>query len=162
MAYRKVVYRAQLHVHTMAIAMRVGEKVLTQLEFETRENATGGAYSKGTLANSVYKEGPIPVGTRVTGRVGARAQHARWVEYGTDIHDIFPKAAAHVYRFGWPRHRPMLRFVWRGRIVFMHQIPGGPGRIGLSHPGQAGKHFLGKALVSVAARNGFRVIVYDL
>jgi hypothetical protein len=162
MAYRTRIYRAQLQVHTIAIAMRTGEKVLTQLEFETRENATGGPYSRGTLANSVYKQGPIVVGKTVTGTVGARAAHARWVETGTDVHDIFPKGAPHRYRFGWPRSRPMLRFVWRGRLVYMHQVPGSAAKIGISHPGQAGKHFLAKALVGVAARNGFRVIVYDL
>lgn len=161
MAYRTVIYRAQLKVHTLAIAMRVGEKVLAQLEFETRNNATGGRYSHGTLANSVYRHGPISVGNTVTGRVGARAAHARIVEFGARVHDIFPKGAPHVYRFGRPR-RPMLRFVWHGRVVFFNQIPGGPGRIGLSHPGQPGKHFLAKALVGVAARNRFRVIIYDL
>jgi hypothetical protein len=161
MAYRTVVYRAQLRVDTIAIATRVTTKVLAQLEFETRQNATGGPYSHGHLAASVYKEGPTVLGTKVVGKVGARASYARIVETGARVHDIFPKGAPHAYRFGRAR-RPMLRFVWRGRLVYMHQIPGGPGRIGLSHPGQSGKHFLAKALVGVAARNGFRVIIYDL
>jgi hypothetical protein len=158
---RTRVYTAILRVETMAMATKLGEKVLTELQLGAKENATGGPYSRGALAASIYKHGPIAAGTTVTGTVGSRLDYANIVEVGAKIHDIFPKGAPHVYRFG--RHRrPMLRFVWRGKLVYMHQIPGSPTKIGLSHPGQRGKHYIAKALVGVAARNGFRVAIYDI
>lgn len=158
---RVTVYHIQLQAQSIAIARRVADRVLTEAQDLARANAAKGQYSKGRLAASVYKSGPMVQGKTIHGTIGSRLVYAASVEKGAKIHNIFPKGAPHVYRFGAKR-RPMLKFVWHGHTVFMNQIPGGPGTVGRSHPGQKGKHWLSKALVSVALANGLRVIIYDV
>jgi hypothetical protein len=144
------------------MAMKVAEEVLTDIQVEAAANAAGGIYSNGRLADSIRRlSGPTPVGTTVTGSVGSRLSYAASVEGGAGIHPIFPKGAPHVYRFGVAR-RPMLKFTWHGRTVYMNQIPGGPGTVGRSHPGQRGKHYMVNALLGVALRRGLRVRIFDL
>lgn len=155
------VFRVELRAQSLAIAKRAASRILTELEVEAKINAAGGKYSKGTLSRSVYKSGPMAEGSVIRGSVGSRSPHARVVEFGARVHNIFPKGAPHIYRFG-PKRRPMLKFIWHGHMVYMNQIPGGRGTVGRSHPGMRGKHWLGKALVSVALRNRLRVIVYDI
>lgn len=155
------VFQIQLRVQSVRIAKRAADVILTEMKDEATINAAGGEYSHGHLAKSVYKSGPMSVGGTVIGSVGSRLSYARVVEDGAKVHNIFPKGAPHVYRFGRPQ-RPTLKFTWRGRTVFMNQIPGGPGTIGRSHPGMRGKHWLRKAMLGVALRNNLRVVVYDL
>lgn len=155
-----VVYQAQLREQTGKITRREADKTLTEMQRVARLNATGGKYSTGRLAASIYKSGPLIVGYTAHGSVGSRLDYAKVVEGGARIHEIFPKGAPHIYRFGAPR-RPMLRFVWRGRIRYFHQIPGGPNTIGRSHPGMKGKHFLVRAMLRVAARGRLRVVVFE-
>lgn len=155
------VFQIQLRQQSMRIARRYANKILDEMQDAARANAFGGEYSSGRLAASVYKNGPFPQGTTITGSVGSRLSYASYVEKGARVHNIFPKGAPKVYRFGAKR-RPMLKFTWRGRTVYMNQIPGGPGTIGRSHPGMKGKHWLARAIVTVAARHRLRVIVYDL
>jgi hypothetical protein len=162
------VYQVQLRLQSVRMARRVADRVLTEAQNEARANALIGQYSKGRLARSIYKTGPMVVGTTVHGSIGSRLGYAAAVEGGSGFagpkgraYNIFPKAAPHVYRFGRKRP-PMLKFIWHGRVVYMNQIPGGPGTVGRSHPGQKGKHFIAKALVGVALRHHLRVIIFDL
>ncbi len=141
--------------------MRIADEILTEVQIDARANAAGGVYSRGRLAESIYRSGPRALGSTVVGSVGSRLPYAASVEGGASVHPIFPIGAPHTYRFGAKR-RPMLKFTWRGRTVYMNQIPGGPGTVGRSHPGQRGKHFLTNALVGVALRHGLRVVIYDL
>jgi|SRR5689334_11336229 len=156
------VFQIQTQVQSNRIAQRYASRILDEIQDVARINASGGEYSKGRLASSVNKSGPLIRGTSVTGSVGSRLSYARVVEVGASVHNIFPKAAPHVYRFGRPKRKPLLKFVWRGRTVYMHQIPGGPGTIGRSHPGMRGKHWLSKAIIEVGLRHRLRVIVYEI
>lgn len=155
------VFEIPLYNQSTRMARKFAERVLTEVEDEAKLNAAGGIYSKGRLAKSVYKSGPLVLGRTIHGSVGSRLSYASIVEKGARVHNIFPKGAPHIYRFGRKR-RPMLKFIWRGHMVYMNQIPGGPGTIGRSHPGQRGKHWLSRALISVAHRHNVRVIVYEL
>jgi hypothetical protein len=155
------IYQIQLRLQSVRMARRVANRVLTEAQVAAKINAAVGEYSKGNLARSIYKSGPLVEGSTVRGSIGSRLSYAASVERGAPVHNIFPKGAPHVYRFGRKR-RPMLKFTWRGRTVFMNQIPGGPGTVGRSHPGQRGKHYLARALVEVALRNRLRVIIYDV
>lgn len=154
------VFTIQLREQTGRISSRYARRVLDDLQDAARINALGGQYSTGRLASSIYKAGPTVVGDRVLGSVGSRLDYARWVESGAPVHNIFPKGAPHIYRFGVKR-RPLLKFVWRGRLVYMNQIPGGPGTVGRSHPGMRGKHWLARAMVEVGARRRMRVVIYN-
>lgn len=162
------VFQVQLRTQSLRIARRSADRALTEMHEQAKINADIGPYSKGRLATTVYKSGPMVVGTAVHGSVGSRLHYARAVESGTGLHgpkarayNIFPKSAPHIYRFGRKR-RPMLKFIWHGHVTYMNQIPGGPGTIGRSHPGQKGKHWLTRAMVEVAIRRNYRVIVFDV
>lgn len=155
------VFQLRLRQQSIRIARRYADEILDEMQDTARINALSGEYSKGRLAASVYKSGPFSEGTVVTGSVGSRLSYAGVVEKGARVHNIFPKGAPKVYRFGRKR-RPMLKFMWRGRITYFNQIPGAPGTVGRSHPGMRGKHWLSRAIVTVAARHRLRVVVYDL
>jgi len=154
------VYQVQLRNQTMRIAKRQADKVMDAVQDEARVNASLGPYSKGNLARSIYTSGPFVVGYTASGTVGSRLSYAVAVEKGARIHNIFPKGVGH-YRFGRVT-RPALKFQWHGRTVFFNQIPGAVSTIGRSHPGQSGKHYMARALVSVAARYNLRVIIRDV
>lgn len=155
-----LVFELQLQKQTGKISQRQANKVLKALEDAARVNASTGEYSKGRLARSIYRSNPVVYGYNATGSVGSRLSYARAVEKGARVHDIFPRGVS-VYRFGKVQ-RPALKFQWKGRTVYFNQIPGARSTIGRSHPGQQGKHFLGKALLSVAARYNLRIIVRDI
>jgi hypothetical protein len=155
------VFQVQLRSQTMRMTKRHADKVLKAMQDEARVNASLGPYSRnGNLARTIRRSGPFVVGYTASGSVGSRASYAASVEKGARVHDIFPKGVSH-YRFGKVK-RPALKFQWRGRTVYFNQIPGGPRTIGRSHPGQQGKHYLARALVSVAARYNLRVVVRDV
>lgn len=154
------IYQAQLMAQTARITRRQADKVLKAMQEEARIKASTGEYSRGNLVRSIYRSGPFVVGYNATGTVGSRLKYARAVERGARVHDIFPKGVG-TYRFGKVQ-RPALKFQWRGRTVYFNQIPGARSTIGRSHPGQRGKHYLAKSLVSVAARYNLRVIIRDI
>lgn len=157
------VYRAQLRVKSLAIATRIVEQVAFEIEQQATVICLHGPYTTGNLALQMYRRPPVVTGDRVAARVGNRASYARIAHDGAKIHDIFPKGAPRTYRFGRAR-RPTLRFFWRrvGKTVWMNQIPGGPNTVGRSHPGYAGKKFLVRPLIDVAARHNMNIVVYDI
>jgi hypothetical protein len=135
------------------------ETILQEIGAGARAIAATGAYSTGELASSIELQGPLIVGTQVRGAVGSRLNYALAVHDGAKQHWIFPKGAQGVVRFG-SRRRPQLKFYWRreGRVAFFPHIPGGPGRVGLSHPGiRYGKKFLEIPMVAVARRHGLKI-----
>jgi hypothetical protein len=160
---RVVIYHALTRAHSIEVAKRLVRQVLYETEFGAKAITRGGPYSVGNLSESIHSEGPNLIGTSVTGTVGSALPYARSVHDGAKVHWIFPKAAKGVIRFG-NRRRPQLRFFWRraGRVVFLPHIPGSPGKIGHSHPGVKGKHYLTEPLRNAARRHGFRFIRTDL
>lgn len=73
----------------------------------------------GALRNSITER----VGD-LEGEVAAGAKHARFVECGTDLHEITPK------------RKQALRFVQNGRVVFASRV---------MHPGTKARPFMGTA-----------------
>lgn len=156
-------HSVELHVQTSEMAVRILEQVMYEVAFGARLKVLAGPYTTGNLAESIERRGPYIRGTTVSGAVGTDAVYAASVHGGAKVHDIFPKRAPHTYRFGKAR-APMLKFFWRkaGKTVYMNQIPGAPSRIGLSHPGQSGKHFISDPLKAAAIRHGMNYIVTDI
>jgi hypothetical protein len=133
-------------------------RVMDEVLFDAYTIASSGPYATGRLAASLRRDGPRSEGFRVVGRVFSNLPYANSVHEGARVHDIFPKAAPKVYRFGY-RGRPQLKFFWRraGHIVFLPHIPGAAGRIGRSHPGISNpKHFLTIPLQAAARRHNMR------
>lgn len=163
MATRVILYKALITAHSIEVAKRLVRQVLYETEFGAKAIARGGPYSVGNLADSIRSDGPHVVPGAVNGTVGSNLSYAKSVHDGAKVHWIFPKAAKGVIRFG-SRRRPQLRFFWRraGRVVYLPHIPGSPGRIGHSHPGVKGKHFLTEPLRNAARRHGFRFVRFDL
>jgi hypothetical protein len=163
MATRVIIYQALAKAHSAEVAKRLVRQVLYETEFGAKALARGGPYSTGNLADSIHSDGPHLTGTSVTGTVGSTLSYARSVHDGAKVHWIFPKASKGVVRFG-SRRRPQLRFFWRraGKVVFLPHIPGSPGKIGRSHPGVQGKHYLTEPLRNAARRHGFRFVRTDL
>lgn len=161
MAYVVRVHQARLTLQSTRIASRALRRALDDVHDIATRGASGGSYSTGRLARSIYKRGPIPEGTRVVGSVGSTLSYARIVERGARVHSIFPKGMPHIYRFGDRRPR-QLKFTWRGRVVYTPHVPMSPSTIGLSHPGQTGKHFLLKALIQTAAKRRMRITIYEV
>jgi len=139
------------------------EMVLQEMRAGAVAILSQGSYTTGELAASIELQGPKVYGTQVRGAVGSRLDKALVVHDGAKVHDIFPKGAAHVYRFG-SRRRPQLRFFWRraGRVVFLPHIPGAAHKIGSSHPGMRGKKYLEIPLEVVGHRHGFKVTTRDI
>lgn len=154
---------ASVEIDSRRITAKAGKlgvnQVRAMLRFAHRHafRATlAGEYSKGALAASLYIRGPYLITTgrasvHVEGSVGSVLPYAASVERGAEVHNIFPKGSGHFYRFG-SRRRPMLRFVWRGRIVFTPHVPMSVTTIGRSHPGQRGKRYLRNAAIETALR----------
>lgn len=125
-----------------------------------------GQYSTGRLATSIQRIGPVITGDEIHGRVGSTLSYAASVHDGAQVHNIFPKSAVGVFRFG-ARGRPQLRFFWRrvGKVVYLPHIPGAPSRIGRSHPGiRVGKKYLTEPLRNAARRHNmhYNTFVADL
>jgi hypothetical protein len=163
MASSSRVYHAILRRETIRETRHFVNQVLTEIEVQSKIIAGHGPYTTGHLAASIRTTGPTTTGFVVHGQVGTRVRYAKVVESGARVHNIFPKRAPKVYRFGRSR-RPTLKFFWRkaGRTVFPNQIPMGPGTVGISHPGQKGKGFLIRPLRDAAVRHRMQIIVFDL
>lgn len=156
-------YRALLRAHSAREGVRLVRMVMDDVAFGAHAMLLGGPYSVGNLAASIQRDGPHVFPGRVTGTVGSKLKYARAVHDGAKVHWIFPKRSVGVVRFG-SRKAPQLRFFWRkrGKIVYLPHIPGSAGKIGRSHPGQPGKHYLTEPLRRSARLHGFRVIVFDI
>lgn len=164
------IYRLAVTRNGQEYSKRLIRRVMEETELGAKAILATGPYTSGNLARSVHGEGPVVRGPIVSGAVGSRLSYARIVHNGSGLHGpehkaypIFPKRAPHVYRFG-SRKKPQLKFFWRkvGRTVFMPHIPGSAGRIGLSHPGQRGKHYLTEPMRASAFRHRFRVFIKDV
>jgi len=160
---KTTIYHLRLEAASRKIAMAKANQVLNEMEREARFIAATGPYTKGALAASIFNTGAIPRGSRIVGSVGSPLKYAKAVESGARRHDIFPKRAPSVYRFGQSQ-RPTLKFFWAkaGRTVYPNQIPMAPGTVGVSHPGQHGKGFLRRPLLDAAVRHRMRLIIYDV
>lgn len=157
-------YRAIIKATSEEQAMDLVRQVMYEVDFGARARLVTGPYTTGNLADSIQRDGPIAMPNgNIMGSIGSSLPYASSVHSGAKVHPIFPKAARGVYRFG-DRRRPQLRFFWRrkGRVVFMPHVPGSIHRVGLSHPGQPGKHYLSEPLRAAGRRHGFRVIVYEV
>jgi hypothetical protein len=140
------------------------EVILQEIAAGAKAIAATGTYATGELADSIEIQGPLIRGLQVRGAVGSRKDYALAVHDGAKQHWIFPKGAQGIVRYG-SHKRPQLKFYWRrqGRIAFFPHIPGGPGRVGLSHPGiRYGKRFLEIPMVAVARRHGLNVRTRDV
>lgn len=149
-----VITRVKVHeARTRIDAARIGynkmRRITRFVHERARAGAAAGTYSHGVLAASITAVGPIIAGEVVTSFIGSVLPYAASVERGARIHNIFPKGASEVFRFG-DRERPQLRFIWRGRLVFTPHVPMAITTIGRSHPGQRGKRFLRKSLREAA------------
>lgn len=137
---------------------RVGEAQIQLITEEVRlvaiRNLSNSRYSRGVLRLSMYgKVSSTPTGYE--GRVGSNLKYAASVEHGAARHIIRPRAISYgggLYG-GGPLRGGHLHFFWikRGYWVRTRSV---------RHPGQRGKHFIGNALLSVAKRRNFAVILH--
>jgi hypothetical protein len=163
MAYTVRINRIATAVQSREAGARLVRQVLYEVEFFAKAVTLGGSYSSGALADSIHSVGPTFDPRGVTGRVGSKLKYAMSVHDGAKVHWIFPKGI-HRARFGGRPKRPMLKFYWRkvGKVVWMNQVPGSRGKIGVSHPGQPGKKYLTRGLVRSAHLHNMRVETLDL
>lgn len=160
---RVVLNQAIIRATSIREAFELVNQVMYEVSFAAHAKLLSGPYTTSTLAASIKRDGPHIEAARITGSVGSDLPYAASVHDGAKVHWIFPKGAEGVIRFG-SRKRPQLHFFWRkrGKFVFLPHIPGSPTKIGKSHPGQAGKHYLTEPLRRSARIHGFRVVTYDL
>lgn len=156
-----VFHELQFRLQYTGLSVRYLRKPLDYCQDLARQGASGGRYSTGRLAESIYKRGPRIEGLRIVGEVGSRLSYARYVERGTKIHHIFPKGMPHTFRFGDKRPR-QLKFFWHGRVVYTPHVPMGPGTMFTSHPGMRGKHFLLRAITATSLRYRMKLDVAGL
>lgn len=154
------IYHARLAYQTNRMASRFINRVLNEMLAESKVIAAVGPYTRGNLARSLRKVGPNAIGTLIEGQITTHLSYAKAVESGAKIHNIFPRGAPHVYRFGRVR-RPALKFEWHGRTVYANQIPMAISTIGISHPGQKAKHYLLTPLKHAAVRHRLKIVVYE-
>lgn len=175
MSYKVRIYDAKLQLETMRFVDRRMRRIIDDIHNVAVRGATGGRYSKGALAESIYKRVTPPLAYHQQGEVGSNLPYAASVERGAAIHNIFPKAGpktlvfGRVTRFGnrvqfgiGTGRRRFLRFYWRGSYIITPHVPMSPKTIGLSHPGQRGKHFLLKALIRAAAKYNMKISIYEI
>jgi hypothetical protein len=157
------IYKIALSKKAKGIASKLIKEVLLETEVEAKVITAGGPYSTGALSDSIYSEGPFETVTGVRGSVGSRLSYALVAHQGAKVHAIFPKGAVGVYRFN-SRRKPQLHFFWRkvGKAVWLPHIPGSPTKIGRSHPGMKGLHYLTEPMRRAARRHSFRAIIYDV
>lgn len=122
-------------------ARRDVQRTLVLINRSAREKAPGGPYSTGRLKASIRWKITINIRGLVAGESGSPLDHAIFAERGTQPHEILPRGP-------YP-----LRFYWRkvGRRVALPRV---------SHPGMKAQNFLTDALLEVAPRRGYRVVIY--
>lgn len=162
-------FKIAVTAESKKVALRLVKGLLLAAEVESKVTTAAGPYATGRLARSIHSVGPVITTGGVQGDLVADAPYAKAVHDGSGLHGpkhkaypIFPKGARGVYRFG-SRKKPQLKFFWRarGHIVFMPHVPGSRAKIGRSHPGQVGSHYLTNALKNNARRFHARVFIYD-
>lgn len=162
---RVVMYQLVLRETSIEEALRLTDRLLDgTVDAAKALTAPGtGPYTTGHLASTIAKEGPHVSGRLVTGSVVARASYASIAHDGAGVHNIFPKDAPHLWRFG-SRRKPQLKFYWRraGRTVYAPHIPMSPNFLGISHPGYKGKKFLSTPLRALSRIFGFKYISTEL
>jgi hypothetical protein len=160
---RVKIYIPIAHKVSTEATMVFMERVLQEMRAGAVGIASEGPYVTGKLAASIELQGPKIYGEQVRGAIGSRLPEALVIHDGAGVHEIFPKGATHVYRFG-SRRRPQLRFFWlrAGRVAYFPHIPGARHKIGLSHPGMSGKKYLEIPLEIVGRRHGFKVTTRGL
>lgn len=160
---RVFMYKAALQATSRAEALRLVDNLLNDVELAAKVIASSGTYSTGRLADSIDKDGPRITGNIITGSVGSNLSYANVVHDGAGIHNIFPKAAPGVWRFG-SRKSPQLKFYWRrlGRVVYFPHIPASLNTMGRSHPGFKGKKYLSTPLRVFGRAQGFRVTTTEI
>jgi hypothetical protein len=124
------------------VARQDVQRTLVLINRQARDNAPGGPYSTGNLKRSIRWRITINIRGRVAGESGSELDHAIFAERGTQPHEILPRGAYN------------LRFYWRrvGRVVSLPRV---------SHPGMDAQNFMTRALLSVAPRRGYRVVIYS-
>lgn len=132
-ASRVVIYHSRARRQTAEHAERFVRRVLREIAFNARINASHGPYTTGRLARSIRAEGPRADFNIVKGTVGSELSYASAVEGGARPHLIFPIPP-----------KTYMRFYWRkvGRTVYLDKV---------RHPGQRAKNYLSDA-AQVAAR----------
>ena len=155
---RVFMYKAAMQATSREEALRLVTKLMNSVEISAKIIASTGSYSTGRLADSVDQDGPRITGHMVSGNVGSDLSYADTAHNGSPIHDIVPKSAKGIYRFG-SRKAPQLKFYWRklGRVVYFPHIPASVNTLGHSHPGYKGKKYLSTPLRVFGRAQGFRV-----
>lgn len=125
-----------------AQALKLVRKTTAETNRLARRKAPGGLYSTGALKASVRWKVTLN-----QPRVGVRAESGSELPYAWLVHQgVQPHAI-------YPRTAPRLRFFWRrvGRWVSLPSV---------RHPGQQAQPFLVQALIEVAPRHGFKVVIF--
>lgn len=140
MANRVVLNKAEVRRTAMSLGQKSVRQVTHLVNNQAVQNAPGGPYSTGPLKRSIGWQVRF-MGTRVEGRSGSKLDYAFYVHEGTPPHRIRA------------RSRPNLRFYWRkaGRMFTGPYV---------NHPGQKAQPFLTDALLTVAPRYGYKVVIY--
>lgn len=160
---RVVMYRLELKATGLDEGLRLVTNLLNDVALAAKVIASSGSYATGQLADSIDIDGPRVEGGLIVGSVGSDLPYANVVHDGAARHNIFPKAAPGLWRFG-DRGRPQLKFYWRklGRVVYFPHIPASPNTMGFSHPGFKGKKYLSTPLRVFGRAQGFRVTTIEL
>lgn len=122
-------------------ARRDVQRTLVLINRQARDNAPGGPYSTGALKRSIKWKVTTNIRGRVAGESGSDLPYAIFPERGTQPHAIYPVRS------------PYLKFFWRrlGRVVRLPRV---------SHPGSPAQNYMTRALLEVAPRRGYRVVIY--
>jgi hypothetical protein len=140
---RVTIYNSVVRAESLAIARRVVDDVMYEVETQAKILTLLGPYSNGYLSRSIRRRPLIVRGDVVTGDVFSPLDYAKSVHDGAKPHLIKPRGP------GYP-----LRFFWRkvGHVVTPWVV---------HHPGQKGQHFLTKPLAAISARHGWVVYTRD-
>lgn len=140
MPNRVVLNKAEVRRTAMSLGQKSVRQVTRLTHSQAVENAPGGPYSAGVLKRSIGWQVRF-MGTRVEGQSGSDLDYAWYVHQGTQPHRIRA------------RTKPNLRFYWRkaGRTFTGPYV---------NHPGQKAQPFLTDALLAVAPRHGYKVVIY--
>lgn len=126
----------------------------TECQIVARRYIVFGPFTTGRLAASMYTHVEKTTNGH-QGTFGSRLKYASSVNDGAKRHIIRPRAVSfgHGLYGGGPFRGGKLHFYWHRHGVWVTARK-------VNHPGQRGKHFLQNALISVARRRGFKVILH--
>jgi hypothetical protein len=140
---RVTIYHSVVRAQGLAIARRVIDDVMYEVETQAKIRTLVGPYTSGNLSRSIRRRPVVVRGDVVTGDVYTPLVYGKWVHDGTPPHEILPRG-------DYP-----LAFYWRkvGRFVTLPRV---------SHPGQKPKKFLTDPLVQISARHGWVVFTRNI